>query len=92
MFPSRVEPARSSEPLQQDRTVLLGGTMRMGTVKSELIEKVGYDNGMMRVEYSDGAVFDYFKISLSTYKALLRSHHIGTDWLALRGQYKFKRV
>ena len=67
---------------------------RMGTVKSDLIDKVGYDDPhkTMRVEYSDGAVFDYFKLSLSTYKALLRSHHIGTDWLNLRSQYKFKRV
>ena len=69
--------------------------VRMGTVKSDLIAKVGYDDahgGTMRVEYSDGAVFDYFKISLSTYKALLRSKSIGADWLHLRDQYKFKRV
>ena len=66
--------------------------IRMGTVKSDLISKVGYDDKTMRVEYTDGAVFDYFKISLSTYKALLRAHHIGTDWLGLRDQYKFKRV
>jgi hypothetical protein len=66
--------------------------MRLGTVKSELISKVGYDNGTMRVEYTDGALFDYFKLSLSTYKALLRSKSIGTDWLDLRSQYKFKRV
>jgi KTSC domain len=66
--------------------------MRMGTVKSDLISKVGYDDKTMRVIYSDGAVFDYLGISLSTYKALLRSHNIGTDWVALRDQYKFKRV
>jgi hypothetical protein len=66
--------------------------IRMGTVKSELISKVGYDHNTMRVIYTDGAVFDYFGISLSTYKALLRSHPIGTDWLNLRDQYKFKRV
>ena len=65
---------------------------RMGTVSSDLIAKVGYDDKTMRVEYTDGAVFDYFTISLITYKALLRSHHLGTDWLALRDQYKFKRV
>jgi hypothetical protein len=66
--------------------------MRMGTVNSELISKVGYDDKTMRVIYSDGAIFDYFGISLSTYKALLRSKSIGTDWLNLRDQYKFKRV
>ena len=68
--------------------------IRMGTVSSDLVAKVGYDNSTntMRVEYSDGAVFDYFKLSLSTYKALLRSHHIGTDWLNLRDQYHFRRA
>lgn len=65
---------------------------RMGIVKSDLISKVGYDDKTMRVEYTDGAVFDYFGISLSTYKALLRSKSIGTDWLELRDQYNFKRV
>jgi KTSC domain-containing protein len=66
---------------------------RMGTVKSDLISKVGYDDGTMRVIYSaDGVTFDYFGVSLSAYKALLRSHHIGTDWLELRSQYRFKRV
>jgi hypothetical protein len=64
----------------------------MGTVKSDLMSKVGYDDKTMRVEYSDGAVFDYAGVSLSTYKALLRSTNIGTDWLNLRDQYKFKRV
>jgi KTSC domain len=66
---------------------------RMGTVKSELISKLGYDDNTMRVIYAaDGAVFDYFGISLSTYKALLRSKSIGADWIDLRDQYKFKRV
>jgi hypothetical protein len=66
--------------------------MRMGTVKSELISKVGYDHSTMRVIYTDGATSDYFGSSLSTYKALLKSHHIGTDWVGLRDQYKFRRV
>jgi hypothetical protein len=69
--------------------------IRMGTVKSDLISKVGYDDKAktMRVIYvADGAVFDYFGISLSTYKSLLRSRHIGTDWLGLRSQYNFKRI
>ena len=39
---------------------------RMGTVKSTLISRVGYDDGTMRVLYSDGAVFDYYKMSLTT--------------------------
>jgi hypothetical protein len=51
-------------------------TFRMGTVKSELISKVGYDTDTktMRVEYSDGAVFDYHGISLSTYKKRFYDH------------------
>jgi KTSC domain len=72
--------------------VLLRDNMRMGTVNSDLIAKVGYDHNTMRVIYTDGAAFDYFGVSLSTYKALLRSKHLGTDWLELRDQYKFKRV
>jgi hypothetical protein len=91
LFPSGVESVRSLEPRIENRTSGVS-RMRMGTVKSDLISKVGYDDKTMRVTYTDGATFEYSGVPLSTYKALLRSHHIGTDWLNLRDQYKFKPV
>jgi hypothetical protein len=33
--------------------------MRLGAVNSKLIAKIGHENGVLRVAYKDGAVFDY---------------------------------
>ena len=66
--------------------------MRMGTVKSDLIAKIGYQGNTMRVLYTDGATFDYFGVPLSTFKAIVRSKSPGHDWIRLRSQYKYQQV
>jgi hypothetical protein len=44
------------------------------------------------VLYHDGKTFDYFGVAFSTFRALVRSKHIGSDWLKLRSQYKYSEV
>jgi hypothetical protein len=67
--------------------------MRRGTLKSELIKTIGWDDNQMDVEYrSDSKVFRYFGVPLSTFRALVRSKNPGADWVALRDQYKFKQI
>jgi hypothetical protein len=67
--------------------------MRRGTIKSDLIKTIGWDNNILEVEYrSDSKVFQYFGVPLSTFRALVRSKHPGEDWLALRDGYKFKQI
>ena len=69
----------------------------MGTINSELIAKLGYEGTTMRVLYTDGKLFDYFNVPLSTFRALVRAasskiKSAGASWLALRDQYKYKEV
>jgi hypothetical protein len=66
--------------------------MRRGTIKSELIKTIGWNNDKMEVEYHDGTIFVYFKVPLSTFRAIVRSKHPGTDWIKLRDQYTFEEV
>jgi hypothetical protein len=66
--------------------------MKLGTVKSGLISKIGYEGTTMRVLYTDGACFDYFKVPVTTFRVLVRSNHPGSDWLKIRDQYKHKEV
>jgi hypothetical protein len=67
--------------------------MKLGVVKkSDLISRIGWNDNVMRVEYHDGYVADYYGVPLSTAKAIARSTTPGTDWLKLRNQYKFKKV
>jgi len=46
----------------------------------------------MRVLYHDGKSFDYFGISLPIFRALVRSKHLGSDWLKIRSQYRYSEV
>ena len=66
--------------------------MRMGTIKSDLIAKLGYEGTTMRVLYVDGKSFDYFSVPLSTFRAIVRAKHPGREWLKLRDQYNFTKV
>jgi hypothetical protein len=60
---------------------------------SDLISSLGWSEGNLEVRYSaDGAVFVYFKFPYSTYTALKRSKHPGSDFLAIRDQYAYKRI
>ena len=71
--------------------------MRMGTIKSDLISKLGYEGTTMRVQYTDGTVFDYFGVPFSAFRALVRAGSLktksaGSEWNRLRSQYKYKQV
>ena len=68
--------------------------MRREALKhSELISSMGWRDGNLEIRYRDDeAVFVYFSVPFTTYMALKRSKNPGTDWLGIRGQYKFKRV
>lgn len=72
--------------------------MRRGTIKSELIKSLGHGTvgktpNVLEVEYAaDGAIFQYFGVSESLFRALVRSLHPGEDWLALRDDYDYKCI
>lgn len=68
--------------------------MKRGTLKqSELIQSIGWNNGNMEMKYrDDGAVFVYFGVPFSMFRALVRSKHPGEDWLKIRDQYSYKQI
>lgn len=66
--------------------------MRLGTINSDLIAKLGHEGTTLRVVYADGATFDYFGVPYTTFRALVRAKHPGREWIKLRDQYKYKEV
>jgi hypothetical protein len=64
----------------------------MGTIKSDLIAKIGHEQSTMRVLYTNGTTFDYYGVPLKVFAAIVRAKHPGREWLKLRDQYKFKEV
>jgi hypothetical protein len=75
--------------------VYFGGRefMRMGTIDSDLIRKIGHDNGVLRVEYAaDGKVFEYENVPLRTFAAIVKSKSPGRKLLEVRDKYAYHEV
>ena len=53
--------------------------MRRKPVESSAISSVGYDarSGMLEVEFSSGAVYDYFEVPRAVYEGLLKASSKG---------------
>jgi hypothetical protein len=66
--------------------------MRMGTIKSDLIAKIGHEQSTMRVLYKDGTTFDYFGVPLKVFAAIVRAKSPGNKVLGVRDDYKFKQI
>jgi len=64
----------------------------MGTIKSDLIAKIGHEETTMRVLYKDGTTFDYLGVPLKVFAAIVRAKSPGHKLLAVRDNYKFKQV
>jgi len=56
----------------------------MGTIKSDLIAKIGHDQSTMRVLYKDGTTFDYFGVPLKVFAAIVRAKSPGRKLLDVR--------
>jgi KTSC domain len=59
---------------------------------SDLILKTGHDDTTLEVEYTDGTIFQYFGVPLSVFKSIVRAKSPGQKLLAVRDQYKFKKI
>jgi KTSC domain-containing protein len=66
--------------------------MRIETIKSDLISKIGYEQTTMRVLYTDGTTFDYFGVPLKVFAVIVRAKSPGRKLLDVRDDYKFKQV
>jgi ribosomal protein L25 (general stress protein Ctc) len=64
----------------------------MGTIKSDLISKIGHEGSTMRVLYKDGTTFDYLGVSQKVFAAIVRAKSPGYKLLAVRDQYKFTQI
>jgi hypothetical protein len=62
-------------------------------VKSSNIASVGYENGMMHVEFKNGGVYQYEGVSQKDHDDLINSKSIGSHLAkAIRPKFKAKKI
>lgn len=64
-------------------------------VESNLIRSIGYDaeTGNLEVEFKNGGIYLYYKVSVEDYTALMRSTSIGSFFSkSIKNKYEFKRL
>lgn len=69
--------------------------MQMQPVESKLLRAVGYDPGIrtLQVQFTSGAVYQYFDVPPETYEGLRQAESHGRYFLAnIRDAYPYSRV
>jgi hypothetical protein len=69
--------------------------MQRERVSSSQIDAVGYDPATktMEVEFSTGAVYEYYEVSPEVHKSFVTSSSVGRYFgSAIRDNYEFKRL
>lgn len=64
-------------------------------VESNLIRSIGYDGetGNLEVEFKNGGIYLYSKVSVEDYTALMQSTSIGSFFSKfIKNKYEFKRL
>ncbi len=62
-------------------------------VDSSNLESVGYSEGVLEVEFKNGAIYRYFDVSSETFKELMNSDSLGKYFNSnIRNNYEFELV
>lgn len=62
-------------------------------VISTNVRSVGYDNGILEVQFLNGSVYQYFNVPIDIYRRLVSYPHPGTFLAhAVKGRYGYRRI
>lgn len=67
--------------------------MQRTPVQSSNIHSVGYDNGVLEIQFHNGGIYQYFDVPAQVYEALLAADSKGGFFArGIRGVYRYARV
>lgn len=67
--------------------------MNRKPVKSSNVNSIGYDNGIMEVEFSNGTLYRYTGVAPDDHRALMEADSIGKAFhSAIRGKYQGSKI
>jgi hypothetical protein len=61
-------------------------------VSSSRIYSVGWENNILEIEFKDGAVYQYFDVTESEYRAFINSPSLGSALSRLDKVHRYVRV
>lgn len=62
-------------------------------VISTNVYSVGYDNGVLEVQFLNGAIYQYFNVPFEIYRHLVSFTHPGTYLArAVKGRFRYQRI
>lgn len=61
-------------------------------VSSSRIASVGWANNVLEVEFHDGAVYQYYNVSLAEYQSFMNSASLGHTLSILDKRHAYRRV
>ena len=62
-------------------------------VSSSNLKSVGYENGILEVEFHSGGIYQYYGVPASVYNALMNASSKGSYLAAkVKGHYEYMRI
>ena len=66
--------------------------MEMESVTSSLIASIGWENGILRVEFANGDSWDYLGVDEATFRSVVNAPSVGKAFLArIKGHYRAEK-
>lgn len=63
------------------------------SVDSSNISEVGWENGILEIEFSSGRIYEYFDVSYEIYEAMMQSPGIGEYFHEhIKNSFKYSRI
>ena len=66
--------------------------MRRQVVSSSRIASVGWENNTLEIEFHNGAVYQYYNVSLTEYQNFMNAPSLGSELSRLDKIHQYRRV
>lgn len=82
----------ADEPISEAELLEDLEPFKMVSVRSSNVAAVGYLDGVLRVRYKSGAVYEYEAVELAVYSGLMAADSVGGMLGKIKGDYVCRRV
>jgi hypothetical protein len=69
-----------------------GGFMLRKKVNSSRIKSIGWENETLEVEFKNGAIYHYYKVTEYQYRIFCGSSSLGSALEKIEKQHKYKKI
>jgi hypothetical protein len=67
--------------------------MQRTLVQSSIVQSIGYENGVLEIQFHNGGIYQYFDVPAQIHQALMAAPSKGKFFAQnIRGAYRYARV